>query len=166
MFELVDYILKLQAIKRGLRKKAPPRFTYSPKNDYYTTTLNNEEVGQSVLVEEITGSLIKGKKWENGKFSIETQISKNDLPSWKLESSRFYGYTRHDYRSVQNFWFNEIFFIPQVLWLKNLVSQAYYNARLRFRQDRIEVLRRIVELDLEERQRNNALLHTPNGFVA
>lgn len=162
MFEALDRFLKTQAIRKGLKKRAPARFPYASSNDFYVSHLNSRETDRRALIDSMSTDTLIGRVWEEDRFGSEIVIAIEDVPSWNLITSRFYGYNQIEYKSVHEFWIGEITLRPQRLWIKEKFTQSYYNARTRFRHERIDVLRKLVELHLSQAQTDNALLATPS----
>ena len=162
MFERLDRFIKSQAIRKSLKKRAPARFPYASSNDFYTSHLNNRETDQRVLIDSMTTDALIGRVWEEDHFRDEIAIPLRDLKSWNLITTRFYGYNQLQYKSARTFWVGELSLLPQRLWLNERFTQSYYNSRTRFRHERVDVLRKLVELHLEQAQAGNALLTTPH----
>ncbi|PQV57540.1 hypothetical protein LX70_01346 [Defluviimonas denitrificans] len=161
MFEEFDRQLKLQAIKRSLKKVAPPQFPYADSNDYYVSHLNNKADARIFLIDTITKDSLLGRLWNGECFDINADIPLKSLQLWELEITRFYGYSQTKCQGVWDFWLTELTFAPQRSWIKGRLTQSYYNARTRFRHERVDVLRKLVQLHLQHAQTQNALLTTP-----
>jgi len=162
MFEWLKKELRASVLKRSLKKAAPDKFPYDSGNDYYTSTLVNTKSEESILIDALIGENIIGKRWENDRYSIPVEISLRETLEWNIQISRFYGFARYDYKSVRSFLIGEYTFRPFRNWLLDRASQSLYNASIKFQQDRVEVLRRLVELSVSEAIEENPLLHTPS----
>lgn len=155
-------ILSVAAIRRSLKKKAPRRMPYASKNDYYVCHVKSAD-GREILVESIDDKKLSGKLWRNQEFSDEIEVDLSDFLDWSLDVTRFYGYVRVDYVGAGSFWIGESLFKPQRIWILEAITQRIYNAQFRFRDDRIEVLRKLAAIEIESAQQGNAFLHEPSS---
>lgn len=151
---------RLHSIRRALKRKAPSRFSYSSEVDYFVTILRKEETGEEILVEALSDFNVTGLAWAGERFETPIDLPIAELDIWSLRFTRFYGFFKIDYRNLFDFLRSEYTFHPQRMQLKEWLSQKAYNYRKRFRQDRIEVLRKLVAMHLAEAQKNNGLLFT------
>lgn len=156
MFEF----LKILAIKRGLKRKSPERFTYSKSNNFFSQSLENTTNNEKVLIQNLGSDVITGLRWDdvNSRFEHETEIPISELSSWRLRTYRFYGGARYEYDDVWDFWKSEGTFLPARNYARGNISQALFNTLFRFRSDRVEVLRRLVEMEIEAAKNSNGLL--------
>ncbi|WP_170335227.1 hypothetical protein [Ruegeria arenilitoris] len=146
MFDFFRREARLLALRRSLRKRAPPQFAYSSTNNYYVPTLWREDTKQSVLVDEITGCSIVGRLWSDNEFSEHFKIQINELSEWELKVTRFFGYVRKDFETTSKFIAGELTLSTERAWINEKFFQSLYNATLRHRDDRIAVLKKIVEM--------------------
>lgn len=161
MFEGVLTFFKVAALKRSLKKRAPGRFPYSEENNYYVPSIRNLKIDDAILVDEIRDGVIIGRRWVGEKFSENVEISASELQYFETRVSRFYGYIRVDYETTKEFWLKELTLSTERKWVWEKLFQSYYNATLKFRDDRIEVLKKLVDIHLKEKQENEGILHTP-----
>lgn len=162
MFEWVIRNTKIAALKWGLKRKAPSKFSYSPETNYFSSVLANESISQEVLLTAIDRDSFSGLAFDGNRFNTEISYPIKDIDSWKLEVVRFYGHNRITYSSLKDFLISELTFLPQRLYIKEWMSQRFYNFRTRFRHDRMEILRNMIESHLKDAQKDNGLLFRGN----
>ncbi|WP_170400077.1 hypothetical protein [Ruegeria arenilitoris] len=146
MFEFIRRETRLLALRRSLKRRAPSQFSYSSTNNYYVPTLWRGDTEQSVLVDEITGCSIVGRLWVGDEFSESIRIPIEELPEWEIKITRFFGFVRKDFETTSQFISGELTFATERAWIHEKLFQSLYNATLRYRDDRIAVLKKIVEL--------------------
>lgn len=156
---------KLLALRLGLRKRAPKQFTYARSNNFFSQTLENPNTGKKVLVESIAKRQIQGLEWsdKDNLFKELKTIEISELSNWELNTYRFYGGARYQYDGVWDFWKNELTFRAWRNHFWGDISQSLFNTVFRFRSDRIEVLRRLVELHVEAAKNGNGPLNQPEA---
>jgi hypothetical protein len=160
MFRWLSRRVLLQSIKHALRKNAPSQFSYADKNDYFVTILTNKLSQEEVLVSAIGPKVIEGMAWSEDRFQSPTTIPVTDVEAWSPKFIRFYGFNKINYPSLADFLVSELTFRPWRAYLKESFAQSLYNYRTKFRKDRIEVLKRLVQVSLKEAEKNNGLLTT------
>ncbi|CAN0606502.1 unnamed protein product, partial [Ectocarpus sp. 12 AP-2014] len=92
-------------------------------------------------------------------FEKDIVIKFSDLNDWELRTYRFYGGGRDEYNGVREFWWSEITLKALRGALLGSISQSVFNTMFRFRSDRMEVLRKIVELDIEDAKKGTSIIH-------
>jgi hypothetical protein len=160
MFKWLERKARLYAIRRSLKRKAPSRFSYSSEVNYFVTVLRRKDTDEEILVESLDDTKIGGLAWTDERFQTPIELPISELDEWSVRFTRFYGFLKIDYKGVFDYFRSDFLFYPQRMQAGEWLSQKAYNYRTRFRQDRIEVLRRLVEMHLSEAQENNGLLFT------
>jgi hypothetical protein len=160
MFKWLKRKLKVKVLKRALKRNAPSRFSYSAETNFYVSVLKNNDTDQEVLLSEIDEKEISGLAWSGDRFESPVAFPIEELDCWSFEVKRFYGYRQIKYTGLGDFLFSELTLLPQRLYLREWISQRLYNYRTRFRQDRIEVLKKLIDMHLAEAKSNNGLLFT------
>ena len=160
MFEGLARKIKIQAIKTGLKRKAPRSFSFSSTTDFIVLFLKNSITDQEIILDKIDKNSFSGMVWNGERFDSPATFPIAEIDIWSLKVKRFYGYNQIEYSSLSDFLFSEITFFPQRLYFREWVYQRIYNYRTRFRHDRIDILRRLIEMHLTEAKKNNGILFT------
>lgn len=163
MFKWIERKLKKLAITRSLKKNAPDRFSYSAETDYYTAVVSSPDRSRQILVDALDEEFLTGRQWDGERYSTQIRLPLGDIDKLNLEINRFYGYNRIACSGVLDFWRSELTLLPFRMNLKEAITQKIFNRRLRFRQDRIEVLKRLVDIHILEAGENLGLLHQPRS---
>jgi len=152
-----------KAIERSLRKAAPSRFAYRASNDFYTVVFESDNPAEGMLVDSITGNQISGRVWNGERYEIEAMMGLDEIDGPQLKVTRFYGYERISYEGVRDYWVSELLQIPFYYWLRTYVRQKLYEVKTRFRHDRIDVLKSLVEHHLKEAADETGILFVPEA---
>lgn len=163
MFEGLKRKGKIQALKIGLKRKAPQRFSYSSKTDFFVSYLKNSTTEKEILLAEIDETSFSGLAWSEDRFDKPVTFALEELDGWSFKTTRFYGYNQIEYSGLGDFVMSEITFLPQRLYFKEWISQKVYNYRTRFRHDRTDILRKLIEIHFTEARKNNGLLFTSSA---
>ncbi|KPD11142.1 hypothetical protein [Phaeobacter sp. 11ANDIMAR09] len=161
MFEGLIREARFAALKRCLKKLSPGRFAYDISNDFYTPILKNSNSGQSLLVDRISGCSIYGRLWKNDEFAEPDFIEICELERWEIEVRRFYGGFQSNYHGSFQFWAYEALCLTEIAFFLDRLRQSYFNKRLKFRNDRIEVLQKFVAIHLREQHGEGPGTYTP-----
>ena len=162
MYSLVRNRVLLIALRRSLRRRAPSRMPYSSSNNYYVPQLFRSDDSREILVDSIRGQNVSGRLWVGNEFSEPIVVPFVEINEWSLRVLRFYGYQQHQYESVWLFWRHELTLTAQISWFRERLVQFSFNANLRFRKDRMSVLKRLIDLHFEYAAKGNGLLDDPN----
>lgn len=149
-----------RAIRKCLKKRAPSQFTYAESNDYYVPSVEQPD-NALILIDELRAKKAIGRVWFDDRFRDPITLSEQDLDQCELKVHRFYGYANQKYETLREFYLAELTLRVQREWLRDKINQVIYNKTTRFRRDRIEVLKRLVEIHSERALANNALLYEP-----
>ncbi len=158
MFEGLKRKIKIQVLKMGLKRKAPEQFSYSSKTNFFVSFLKNISTDQEIMLDEIDKISFRGMASNGVIFDLPVSFPIEKLDSWCLKTTRFYGYNKIEYAGLRDFLLSELTFFPQRLYFKDWAYQKIYNYRTRFRQDRTDVLRKLIEIHLSEAKKNNGIL--------
>lgn len=163
MFEGIVRNVKICFLKRGLRRNAPERFSYSKEANFYVSFLKNQDTDQEILLTAIEDGAFGGLAWGADRFDTPVKFPLRDIDSWSFRTKRFYGFSQLEYAGLFDFAKSELSFLPQRLYLKEWASQRLYNYSTKFRHDRVNLLRKLVANHLAEAKKNNGLLYTSSS---
>lgn len=149
----MDSILKRCAIRSALRKPTPQRFSLERENwpniNFFSVVLKSEaEKPRDVLVLDMTRSSISGLRWNGQRYEEEVELKISELQNMTLEITHHFRQLRTRYDSAADYFWGKFTFLRYRVLLKEWWSQKRFNSRLRFRTDRIEVLKELVEVYL------------------
>ncbi len=150
MFDRLISAIKVSGLRRALQKRAPDRIAIDSEANCYVPFLTNRKAGEKFLVGSIEGSAIKGFKTNGIRYEVESEVGLSELDDWEVQITRFYGYLRIESSSIWDFWWSECSGQAQRAWVWERLSQAIYNRKLKFRDDRIDVLKKFVEIDISD----------------
>jgi len=153
MFE-GGYRLKKLAIHRALRKKSPRRITYSQegthKIDCFTTFLRNEsENDLDMIVDDMDDTKIRGFQLEGQSYSQEKELEISELYKCDLTIIHYLRHAQTKYDSALDFWYGQVTLLPQRFLIKQSIIQWFRVKTTRFRHDRMDVLKTLVQKNLE-----------------
>ncbi|MBE0553937.1 MAG: hypothetical protein IH625_09625 [Rhodobacteraceae bacterium] len=160
MFDWLARKAKLFSIRKALKRKTPDQFHFSSEADYFATILRKRDTGEEVLVQSFSDSTISGLAWTGERFEDSVEVPLSEIDDWSVRFRRYYGFMTINYENLRDFFYAECTLYPQRQHVRGWLSQTTYNYRTRFRHDRIEVLRKLVDLHLTEAEKNTGLLFT------
>lgn len=145
--------LLMAALKRSLRKPAPDRFSLSVENQpnidfYHAVLVTNTGIDCTISVTKVTRNGIEGKVWEGDRFSSPCSLAEPHLKNCSIKITRYYRSATIVYSSVRNFWYGELTWTTRRHIWSDKVKQKLFNSRTPFRHDRIEILRKLVAIEL------------------
>lgn len=146
-------LLTKLAFGRALKKPCPPRFSYAPENagniDYYHVSLKSDlGCGFHILVENVSSKGITGLQWDGQKFSISCSLPNQHVQESEIEIIRFFRTATTRYSSISDFWKGELTFVTRRFLISENFRQLIFNSSTRFRHDRMDLLRRLLEIEL------------------
>lgn len=151
-----------KAIEKSLKKPTPNRISYASnetaKIDYYLVVLKSDAgLGFNVIVNELYPNHIEGLQWDGNKYAIKCSLQRRFLSDATVTITRYLREARTEYRSEWDFWLGEITGVTKRYLLRRTFDQWLYNKRTRFRRDRIDLLKDLVDRHIAQREENGIL---------
>jgi hypothetical protein len=97
---------------------------------------------------------VQGRLWDGNRFSVDAVILNHTLDEAKIKVMHVYRGHQFIYDSLFDFIWSDLTFFPIRHEIKELFLQLFSNLTTRFRRERVDLLKRIVEIYL---QRNKGL---------
>ena len=152
MYDIATW-LKRKAIQQALKRNSPRRISYSESNvrniNCYTVFLRSEEVnGLDLIVEELTPTEINGFQFQVDSYEEQRSFKADELKNCDLKIIHYLRHLQTTYDSAFDFWRGELTFLPQRFLVKQAIFQWLHNKTTRFRHDRVNILKQLVDLHL------------------
>jgi hypothetical protein len=146
------------AIQRTLKRRAPGRFSYSNDNNFFVPVIRPSADAQNILIDELNQNTIIGREWTESKFETPVKCEIQTTSKFSFEATHFYGWAQIRYDSLFEFWKGQFSLLAQRKWLSEKFRQSRFNAVTRFRHDRMDVLKKLVEMHLKKAVEQEPLL--------
>ncbi len=159
-------VLLKWAIKKSLGKLAPARFSYGSDNDFYVPVLYADDVSEGILIDSFNGQTVRGRKWDGSKFETTIELAIDSLHTVNLEITHFYGWQTIKYETLIDFCIGEITLLKWRNHLNERVKQSQFNARTKFRHDRIFVLKKLIETRIDKAVNTGASFFPIDNFAS
>lgn len=157
------------AIKRALldiplKRPSPNRIPRSGDagaavNCFSTRVMRSN--AKPLIVEAASGNELRCLAFDGDRYSIETTINFADLLSEPFEFTHYYGLATITYRGWRDLAIGQIFRWPYIMcWVhraQNTIYQGLYNRRKLVTRDRIELLKTILDAQLNGRDSVSSL---------
>ncbi|WP_147436947.1 hypothetical protein [Alkalispirillum mobile] len=144
------------ALKRALRKPAPNPIPRSGEAgaavDGYVVYLRAEHGDLHVLVDEFDGRVVQGRALHEGTFELQTSIPTYNLRHFVPEIQHYYGLWNFNYSSALRFIVRDLLHFPVFVVAFDVIQQALFNRKRLVRNERITLLRDLVEHTIKNPQ--------------
>lgn len=160
-----------RALAITTKKPAPDRIPLSvPEKvrarDYYTATFEMVSGKRGFLVDEVVGDDVSGRWVSHTAEPEAASINLAELAPLPLEIRQYFGELEIVYDSPREFWWHHHLRIPRLKLARLWISNRIYARRLLLRADRMEILQRLLDYDIQERSRISTMdvmndLHGP-----
>lgn len=155
------------ALKRACRKPAPDRIPLSSndrKINYIVPKISaSEGVGFDILVDSVQNSSITGRQWGGARYERECSLPIRYLSEAELEVRHYYRGITINYDGVSDFLFGEFTFLSFRAYFWETFSQVVFNSTTRFRHDRVDILRRLVNRHVAKSKDTDTFPGMPRG---
>ncbi len=145
----------IRAINKALEKPAPDRIPLSApgslENDFCSVTLQNSESSTRILLRKRCEVGYKALVWRGEQGGIEETLTVEDIEPSKfhLRIARYYQGYQFDFTDPKAFLLADACQWHKLVKIRDRVSQSIYNKRRLVREERIDLLRYLVERKIE-----------------
>ena len=123
------------------------------KRDYYTAMFEQDVGNRGFLVDAVENHVVRGR-WVSRSANPEpATIELIELTTVPLEIRQYLSELEIVYSSPREFVWHHYLHLPRLKLAKELASQWIYARKILLRADRIDILRRLLESDIQERDR-------------
>lgn len=165
----INTLLLKWALRIALEKKAPARILLSgeegKKTDCYTVVVRGiDGCPFDVLVDGTTKNYIEGRTWEEDRYQANFLAIYEMLGSVEFSGRHFYRGYSFEYNSPFKFLINTLLKIPQIIVLKNKFNQWIFNSKTPNRTDRIELLKKLIDIRINNNSVENIYVSHDEGL--
>lgn len=147
--------LFIRALNKALEKPAPDRISLSAPaaldNVFCSVTLQNFDSTTRILLRKRNGAGYKALIWRGEQDVIEKTLTVEDIEvsKFELRIERYYQGYQFSFTDPKVFLLAETFQWHKLVKIRDRVSQSIYNKRRLVREERIDLLRHLVERKIE-----------------
>lgn len=144
-----------RALDKALEKPAPDRIPLSApralENDFCSVTLEDPESDRRILIRNRVDAGYEALVWQGEQAAIEQWLARDDIDAKRLSLriERYYQGYQFDFTNPKVFLLAELTKWHKVTKFRDRVSQTIYNKRRLVREERIDLLRHLVERKIE-----------------
>lgn len=145
----------IRALNKALEKPAPDRIPLSAPdalgNDFCSITLQDVDSSTRILLRSRNDAGYKALIWRGEQGGVEETLTVEDIEKSKFELriERYYQGYQFDFTDPKTFLLAEIIQWHRLVKVRDRVSQSIYNKKRLVREERIELLRYLVERKIE-----------------
>lgn len=145
----------IRALNKALENPAPTRIPLSaPRalgNDFCSVTLQDSASCTRILLKQRNDAGYKALVWRGEQECVEEILTAEDIKAsrFELRIERYYQGYQFNFSDPKVFLLTEFFHWHKLVKVRDRVSQSIYNKRRLVREERINLLRHLVERKIE-----------------
>ena len=124
----------------------------------------NTGVGYDVLVNSFDNNGVNGRQLQDGRYVAPCSIPWKHCKGAQFEVIHFFRSARTEYSGVRDFLFGDVTHLTRRFWLGERVKQWLFNKTSKFRQDRISLLRTLLETHIKRVEESENAFSAPSSM--